>query len=183
MKRLLALVPVAVLVVLGLLFALFGLGTLPVNVAGLLLIGFAFLLFAADIFAPTHGVLTGGGTISFVLGSLILINTRDAPFLEISRSAIVAVSLGLTAFFAFVVGAIVRSRRQRPTTGQEGLVGQVGRARSPLDPAGTVFLNGELWKALSEAGDVAEGELVEIVGTQGLTLVVKPRPVEKRLRS
>ena len=166
-----------------LLFALFGLGTLPVNMAGLLLIGFAFLLFAADIFAPTHGILTAGGTISFVLGSLMLINTRNAPFLAISTSAITAVTLGLTAFFAFIISAIVRSRRRPPTTGHEGLVGQVGKAKTVLDPAGMVFLHGELWKAISETGKVAEGELVEIVGAQGLTLIVKPRPAEKRLRS
>ncbi len=166
-----------------LLFALFGLGTLPVNMAGLLLIGFAFLLFAADIFAPTHGILTAGGTISFVLGSLMLINTRNAPFLAISRPAIVAVTMGLTAFFAFVLTAVMRSRRRRPTMGREGLVGQIGTARTPLEPNGMVFLHGELWKAISEAGKVAEGELVEIVGTQGLTLMVKPRPPEKRLRS
>ncbi len=166
-----------------LLFALFGLGTLPVNIAGLLLIGFAFLLFAADIFAPTHGILTGGGVLAFVLGSMMLINTRDAPFLEISRAAIVSVTVGLTAFFAFIVGAIVRSRRRRPTTGQEGFVGQVGKAKTVLDPGGMVFLNGELWKAISETGNVAEDELVEVVAMRGLTLVVTPRAADKRLRS
>jgi len=166
-----------------LLFALFGLGTLPVNIAGLLLIGFAFLLFAADIFAPTHGMLTAGGAISFVLGSLMLINTRNAPFLEISRVAIISVTAGLAAFFFFVVSAIVRSRRRPPAIGKEGLVGQVGTARTALDPAGMVFLNGELWKALSESGSIAEGELVEVVGVRGLTLLVAPRPAEKRLRS
>ncbi|MHB0869972.1 MAG: NfeD family protein [Chloroflexota bacterium] len=166
-----------------LLFALFGLGTLPINIAGLLLIGFAFLLFVADIFAPTHGVLTAGGTISFVLGSMMLVNTQNAPFLAISYSAIAAVSLGLTAFFAFVVGAVVRSRRRRPTTGQEGLMGHVGKAKTGLDPGGMVFLEGELWKAISDSGTIAEGELVEVAGTQGLTLVVRPRAAEKRLRS
>ncbi|MGE5618075.1 MAG: NfeD family protein [Sphingomonadaceae bacterium] len=166
-----------------LLFALFGLGTLPLNVAGLLLIGFAFLLFVAEIFAPTHGVLTGGGAISFVLGSMMLINTQHAPFLAIPYSAIAAVSLGLTAFFAFVVGAVVRSRRRQPTTGQEGLVGRVGRATTALEPGGMVFLEGELWRAISESGTIAEGDLVEVAGTQGLTLIVRPRGTEKRLRS
>ena len=164
-----------------LLFALYGLGTLPINVAGLLLIAFAFLLFVADIFAPTHGILTAGGTVSFVLGSMMLINTRDAPFLAISTSAIVAVTLTLTAFFAFVVGAVVRSRRRRPSTGLESLVGQVGTAKTVLNPGGMVFLDGTLWKAISEAGTIAEGELVEVVRPQGLTLVVRPRTPEKRL--
>ncbi len=156
-----------------LLLALFGLGTLPINLAGLLLIGFAFLLFLADIFAPTHGVLTAGGVVSFVLGSFLLINTRDAPFLAISTSAIVAMTLGLTAFFVFVVGAIVRSRRLKPATGLEMIVGQRARAKSELNPRGTVFWDGALWDAIAPDGAVPEGEEVEVVGRQGMTLVVR----------
>jgi membrane-bound serine protease (ClpP class) len=166
-----------------LLFALFGLGTLPINLAGLLLIGFAFLLFVADIFAPTHGILTAGGVVSFVLGSVMLINTRDAPFLAISTSAIVAVSLALTVFFVLVVRAVVRSRHRPPTTGQEGLVGQVGEVRTALEPEGMVYLDGALWKAVSERGIIAPGEAVEVVSARGLTLVVRPQPPDKRLRS
>ena len=166
-----------------LVFALMGLGTLPLNIAGVLLIGFAFLLFVVDIFAPTHGILTGGGVISFTMGSLMLVNTRNAPFLAISTSAIVAVSLGLTLFFGFVVGAIVRSRRRRPVTGQEGMVGKVGKVKSALDPGGLVFVDGALWKAISESGSIAEGELVDVVSMRGLTLVVAPHLVQKQLRS
>jgi membrane-bound serine protease (ClpP class) len=167
----------------SLLFALFGLGTLPVNIAGAMLIGFAFLLFVVDIFAPTHGVLTGGGVISFILGSLMLINTRNAPFLAISTSAIVAVSLALTLFFGFVVGAVVRSRRRKPVMGESGLQGKVGKVRSTLDPGGMVFVDGELWRAVSDSGSIPEGELVEVISMRGLTLVVTQHPVQKQLRS
>lgn len=156
-----------------LLFALFGLGTLPLNIAGLLLLGFAFLLFVADILAPTHGILTGGGVISFVLGSFMLINTRDAPFLSISTTAIGTLTLALTAFFIFVIRAVVRSRRHRPATGREGMLGQVGRAKTELGPGGMVFVDGALWEAMSETGSVSEGEAVEVVGQRGLTLVVR----------
>ncbi len=165
-----------------LLFALFGLGTLPINLAGVLLIAFALLLFVADIFAPTHGILTAGGTISFVLGSMMLINTQNAPFLAISMSAIIAVALGITAFFSLVVAAVVRSHRRRPTTGMDGLVGQIGKAKTPLDPGGMILIDGALWKAVVEAGKVAEDELVEVTGTRGLTLVVRPKTPEKQLR-
>ncbi len=167
----------------SLLFALFGLGTLPVNIAGVMLIGFAFLLFVVDIFAPTHGILTGGGVISFALGSMMLINTRNAPFLAISTSAIVAVTLALAGFFGFVVGAVVKSRRRRPVTGESGLLGKVGRVKSSLEPGGMVFVDGELWRAVSESGNIPEGELVEVVSTRGLTLIVAPHPAEKQLRS
>jgi membrane-bound serine protease (ClpP class) len=157
-----------------LLFALFGLGTLPINLAGLLLLAFAFLLFVADIIAPTHGILTAGGTVSFVLGSFMLINTRDAPFLAISSTAIVTLTVALVAFFAFVVRAVVRSRRRRPATGQEGILGQIGRARTELSPGGMVFADGALWEAISEAGAIAEDEPVRVVGQRGLTLLVRP---------
>lgn len=164
-----------------LLLALFGLGTLPINLAGVLLITFAFILFVADVFAPTHGILTAGGTISFILGSMMLINTQNAPFLAISTSAIIAVSLGLTAFFTFVVAAIVRSHRRHPSISMEALIGQVGKAKTPLEPTGMVIIDGALWKAVSETGNVAQDELIEVTGTRGLTLVVRPRPAEKLL--
>ena len=164
-----------------LLFALFGLGTLPINLAGVLLIAFAFVLFIADIFAPTHGILTAGGTASFILGSMMLINTQNAPFLAISTAAIISVALGLTAFFTFVVAAIVRSHRRRPSTGMESLLGQIGKAKTALDPAGMVLIDGALWKAIAETDTIAQDELIEVVGVHGLTLVVRPRPVEKRL--
>jgi membrane-bound serine protease (ClpP class) len=157
-----------------LLVALFGLGTLPINIAGLLLIGFALLLFAADIFAPTHGVLTAGGAISFGLGSMMLINTENAPFLAISTTAIVTVTLSITAFSVLVVGAVVRTRRRRPTTGREGMAGQIGRASTPIAPRGTVFMEGTNWKALAEAESIPEGKDVEVVRMDGLTLVVRP---------
>ncbi len=164
-----------------LLFALFGLGTLPINLAGALLIGFAFLLFVADLFAPTHGILTAGGTFSFVLGSMMLINTQNAPFLAISMSAIVAVALGLTAFFTLVVAAVVRSRRRRPSMGMEAVVGLVGSAKTPLEPGGMVLVDGALWKAVADAGTIAENELVEVIEAKGLTLVVRPRAAQKLL--
>lgn len=164
-----------------LLFALFGLGTLPINLAGVLLISFALLLFVAEIFAPTHGILTAGGTISFILGSMMLINTQNAPFLAISVSAIVAVSLGLTAFFTFVAAAIVRSHRRHPSTGIESMTGQIGKAKTTLDPAGMVLIDGALWKAVSETGNVAQDELIEVTGARGLTLIIRPRPANKQL--
>ena len=156
-----------------LLFALFGLGTLPINMTGLLLIGFGFLLFVADILAPTHGILTAGGVLSFVFGSFMLINTTGAPFLAISTSAIVTLTLGLTAFFVFVVRAVVRSRRRKPSTGREGMLGQIGRAKTELGPGGMVFVDGALWEAVSEGGSISEGEAVEVIGERGLTLLVQ----------
>jgi membrane-bound serine protease (ClpP class) len=161
--------------VLFLLLAFYALGTLPVNYAALLLIGFGFLLFIADVFSPTHGILTTGGVISFVLGSLMLFNSADgAPFLQVSLVAVATMSAVLLGFFVLVIGAVARSRRRRVTTGREGMVGEVAEVRTRLAPTGFVHVESELWRARTPGRPVEAGEQVRIAGLEGLVLMVKP---------
>lgn len=155
----------------SLVMGFYALGVLDVNYTGLGLIALAFLLFVADIKAATHGALTIGGIVAFVLGSLILF---DTPFYSVSRGLIVSVALVTASFFAFAVGAALRAQRQKPTTGLEGLVGARAQARSDLDPEGTVFLHGERWKARTEGDPIKRGETVRVVATEGFELVVAP---------
>jgi membrane-bound serine protease (ClpP class) len=156
----------------ALILALASFAVLEVNVAGLLLIGFALLLFIADIKVPSHGILTAGGLASFVMGSLLL-TERQAPFLRISL-VLILVMAGLTAaFFAFAVGAGLRAQRQRVQTGREGLVGAVGVTRSELAPEGTVFVQGELWSAESADGVIPSGARVRVTRVDGLHLRVR----------
>jgi membrane-bound serine protease (ClpP class) len=160
--------------VICLLLGLYALGSLPVTYAGALFLALAFALFIADVLAPTHGILTVGGIISFALGSMLLINApQGAPWLEISISAIIGATAALGGFFLFVAGSLARLRGKKPVTGREGLIGQVGEVRTPLDPKGTVFVTGELWSAVSDDGRVAVGQRVEVVGLSGLTLSVR----------
>jgi membrane-bound serine protease (ClpP class) len=153
-----------------LILALFSFGVLSVNWTGLIFIVLAFVLFIADIKAPTHGILTVMGVISFILGSMILFNT---PFASVSWSLIVAVGLVTGIFFAFVIAKVFGAHRRRPSTGMEGLVGQLAVARSDMGPKGTVFLKGELWQAVADDGKVKEGEEVEVTGVDGFKLLVK----------
>ncbi len=155
-----------------LVLALFSFGVLSVNWTGLIFVALAFVLFIADVKAPTHGILTTGGVISFILGSMVLFNT---PFAPVSRGLIVGVGLTTGVFFAFVIAKVFGAHQRRPTTGKEGLVGQLAVARSDLDPKGTVFLKGELWQAMAEHANVKEGEEVEITGVDGFKLLVKAR--------
>ena len=160
-----------------LLLGFYALGALPVNYAGLLLMGFALLLFVADLFATSHGILTIGGVIAFVLGSLLLFDVPEAaPWLSLSLWAVGGVSLAMALFFGFVVGAVARAQRRKSVTGREGLVGQVGRARTPLDPSGMVFVDGALWEADSEAGPIPAGERVIVTAVDGLRLLVGSVP-------
>jgi membrane-bound serine protease (ClpP class) len=161
--------------VLCLLLAFYALGTLPVNYAALLLIGFGFLLFIADVLSPTHGILTTGGVISFVLGSLMLFNSADgAPFLQVSLAAIATMTAILLGFFVLVVGAVARSRRRKVTTGREGMVGEIAEVRTRLDPTGFVHVESELWRARTVGRPVEPGEQVRVVGLDGLLAMVEP---------
>jgi membrane-bound serine protease (ClpP class) len=158
-----------------LLLAFYALGTLPLNFAGLALIGFGLLLFGLEPFLTSHGILAAGGATSFVIGSLLLINAPDAPFLQISIAAIVAVTAVLVGFFLVIVTAVLRSRRRRVVTGREGLFGASGVVRRDLEPgrSGLVFVQGELWQAVAPDGRLNAGEAITVMEVDGLLLTVR----------
>ena len=159
----------------ALVLALYMSAALPVNVAGLVLMGLAVLLFVADMYTPTHGVLTTGGILSFFLGALMLFN-HAGPGYELPLSWIITATLVTTAFFIFVLGKGLAAQRHRAVTGREGMLGQVARAQSRIDSAGgKVFIEGELWNAVSET-PVDAGQPVAVTALTGLTLKVKPAP-------
>jgi membrane-bound serine protease (ClpP class) len=142
-----------------------------VNVAGLLLIGLAVLMFIADIKVPGHGVLTVGGVLSFVFGA-ILLTQRQIPVLQISLRLILGVAAVIAAFFVLAVGATVRAQRLPPRGAGQDVVGAIGVARSDLAPDGQVHVLGELWTATAEGGPIATGQRVRVVGIDGLRLRV-----------
>ena len=159
----------------------YALGTLDTNWAGLALMGLAFLLFVIDVFVPTHGILTISGIVAFLFGGLLLSNTRNDEVLAVSRIVIFTVTALMGLFFLFVVGTIWRSRGRPPATGESTLVGAIAVVRTPLDPSGMVFLQGELWQATASSGPVARGELVRVLTVDGLHLTVAPVTVEASL--
>lgn len=160
-----------VLGAISLILAFYAFQTLPINYAGLLLIVLAVVLFIAEAMVISHGILTMGGIVAMVLGSIMLIDS-PAPYLRIPLSAILAATAGTTGFFVLLVGAGVRAQRGKLTTGKEGLLGTVGVARTRLTPGGLVFVQGAIWSA--EASEVVEvGEQVEVVGIDGLKLKVQ----------
>jgi membrane-bound serine protease (ClpP class) len=159
---------------LALILLLYMSATLPLNIAGLALILLALALFVMDIFAPTHGVLTGGGIIAFFLGALMLFNHAPAGY-HLPMSWIVSTTLVTAAFFFFFVSKGIRAQRQPVKAGAETMLGKTVNALSRIDPAGgKVFIEGEHWNAVSET-PVEIGQAVEIIGIAGLTLKVKPK--------
>ena len=147
---------------------------LPVNVTGLVLIGLAIALFIADVFATTHGVLTAGGIISFFLGALMLFSNA-APGFGLSLGWVISGTVVTALFFVFVVGKGIGAQFRPVHAGAETMVGKTVNAQSRIDSeGGRVFIEGELWNAVS-ATPVEPGQPVEVIGRSGLTLKVKPR--------
>ena len=145
---------------------------LPINIAGLALIVLAIALFIIDIYAPTHGVLTGGGIVAFFLGALMLFN-RANPAFHLPLSYVIGGTALTACFFLFVVGAGLRAQRLPVRAGRETMLGKITSAAARIDASGgKVFVEGEWWNAVSET-PVESGESVEIVGIDGLTLKVK----------
>ncbi|PKO24049.1 MAG: hypothetical protein CVU38_00770 [Chloroflexi bacterium HGW-Chloroflexi-1] len=156
--------------VICLLLAFYALGTLNANWVGLGCVGLAFVLFVVDIKAPTHGVLTFGGIVSFILGTFILFNTSE---LEVPWVTIIALALATGGFFAFAISKALAIQRRQPTTGMEGMIGQTAEVRKALELVGKVLAAGELWTAESESGPIAVGERVVITGHEGFRLRVR----------
>jgi len=158
----------------ALILALYMAAILPVNLAGLALVAVAILLFIIDIFAPTHGVLTFGGIISFFLGVFMLFNTGNSAF-RLSLAYIIPATLITAVFFIFIVGAGLRAQLLPVRAGRETMIGKIAPALNRIDSVnGKVFVEGEYWNALSDA-PIEPGQLVEIIGISGLTLKVKAK--------
>src|SRR5437762_1261357 len=147
---------------------------LPVNVTGLALIALALMLFVFDVYATTHGVLTVGGIIAFLVGSLMLFNRGD-PLYRLSLNYIVPATLVTAAFFIFVIGKGLRAQLLPVKVGKETLIGKTVTALTPIDSrGGWIFVEGEYWNALSDR-PIEKGEQAEIAAVQGLTVKLKTK--------
>ena len=156
----------------SLILAFYSLQTLPVNYAGVLLILLGIVLFILEIKVTSYGLLSLGGLASLVLGALMLVKT-DAPFLKVSLSFIIPTALTFGMMLMLLTWMAVKAQRRHPVTGAEGMIGGIGIAKTDLAPRGRVFLNGELWDAVSEE-PIREGEEAEVKAVAGLTLKVVP---------
>jgi membrane-bound serine protease (ClpP class) len=160
--------------VICLIVAFYAMNALPVNYAGVGLIIFSVILFILEIKIASHGALALGGIVSLLLGSMMLIKP-DSSFDVIRLSwSVILFSVLLTAVFFFVViGIGLKAQQLKPVTGIQGMIGERGKALTALNPAGDVLVHGERWHAIAVGGSVAEGETVEVIRVENLTLFVK----------
>lgn len=156
--------------------AFYSMHTLPINYAGLALIVFAIILFVLEIKVVSHGILSIGGVISLIFGSIMLINVESGlEVVKISWEVIALFVLLTLLFFAFAITLGIKAQRRKPTTGVEGLIKEIGEAITDLNPEGEVRVHGEIWKAETIEGKIDSKNIVEIVDVQNLKLKVKKK--------
>jgi membrane-bound serine protease (ClpP class) len=157
----------------SLILAFYSLNTLPVNYAGLALIIFSVILFIAEIKIVSHGLLTIGGVVSLILGSIMLIDAESTlEVVRISWQVILVIIILTTAFFIFAIGFGIKAQRLKPVTGVEGIIGEIGETISNLEPEGQIRVHGEHWNAESLDGFISQGEKVKVARISNLKLMV-----------
>lgn len=174
---------------LSIILAFIGFGSLPLNVAGLLLIGLGILLFSLEATVTSHGLLAIGGLAAFALGASALytapVNPAE-PFVAVALPLILTTTATTAAFMGLIAWAAIRSRQMASPTSLVGgaagpPVGSVVTVRRPLEPRGSIHAAGEEWTARTADGQaVPRGESVRVVGMDGLTVVVQPDPSSSR---
>jgi membrane-bound serine protease (ClpP class) len=156
---------------LALLLAFFAFQTLPVNFIGILLILLAFVFFILEVKVTSYGLLSLGGVISLLLGSMMLFR-RGETGMSISWGVLIPTVVTVSLFFIVVAGIAFRIHLRRSMSGAAGMVGEKGVAYTRVAPEGQVFVHGEYWKAVSEE-PIAPGEPIEVVQVVGLKLLVR----------
>lgn len=155
-----------------LILGFYALHLLPVNYAGLALILLSAIFFILEIYVTSHGLLSVGGVISLIVGSLILFES-DLPFLRVSWEVIVVVVIIIIVFVGLLLFLGIKAQFRKPAAGKEGLIGEQGITRTEVNSeGGTVFVHGELWNAVSDR-PIKKGVKIKVIGSQGMILKVE----------
>ncbi len=157
-----------------LLLAFFAFQVLPVNYAGIALIVFGILLLVLEVKVTSFGLLGAGGILSLFLGSVMLVDS-PVPALQIGMRVIAPTVFTTAGVLVFLVRLAVKAQRQKPVTGDSGMIGEAGRALTSIEPGGTgrVQTHGEIWTATAPE-PITAGDVVRVEWVEGLLLTVRP---------
>jgi len=155
----------------SLILAFFAMQTLSVNYAGVALIIFSVILFVAELKVNSHGVLTIGGIVSLVLGSLLLFDTGE-PSLGVAWTVLVPAVTITSLFFVAVITLALKAQMRKKMTGSEGMIGMAGEAVTDVEAGGKVLVMGEFWEAWSDR-PIVRGSKVKVLEVKGLRLKVE----------
>ncbi len=166
---------------LSIILAFIGFGSLPLNIAGLLLVGLGIVLFALEPHVVSHGLLTIGGLVCFVLGAFAFYNepgVPGAPDIRVALPVIAAAATTIAVLMGLVTVVALRSRSLPMPVDLVGAslpVGMLGEVRRPLEPAGSIFAAGEEWSARAlDERPLPRGTRVRVLRFEGLTALVEP---------
>jgi membrane-bound serine protease (ClpP class) len=156
-----------------LLLALGSFEILPINLTGFLLMVLGIGMLMAEVFVTSYGVLGIGGVIAFVIGSLFLVDSSQTN-LEVNRGMIAGAAIAMSAIILGLGWVVMRERHRRPTTGREGMVGEIGEVREQIAPGapGRVFVHGEHWRAASDQV-LPVGARARVIAVRGLEIDVR----------
>ncbi len=159
----------------SLLLAFFAFQILPINYAGLALIIVGIVLFILEVSVTSFGLLTIGGIVCMILGSMMLIDVTEAPkeLFSVSLKVIIPVVVFSALFFIFAFSMAYKAHRRKATTGSEGIIGLIGEAITNIDTeGGKILVHGEIWNARSEE-PIKKGAEVKVSGMGRMQLIVK----------
>jgi membrane-bound serine protease (ClpP class) len=155
---------------------------LPISAIGILLFLLGIIMFILEIKVTSFGMLTLGGLVCLVLGSVLLID-GPIPELRVPLELVLPMSIALAAICAFAVRLAIKAQRHRVGTGKEGLAGETGRVTEPLDPEGKISVHGEIWNAATAGGPIPQGGRVRVIKVENMHLTVEPAGGEPPERS
>jgi membrane-bound serine protease (ClpP class) len=163
-----------VLGVIFLILAFFAFQVLPINYAGLALIIVAIILFILEVSITSYGLLTIGGLISMILGSMMLFNVSEAPkeLFSVSLSVIIPVVVFTALFIIVAASFVVKAHTRQPVTGAEGIIGEIGIAASDISTEGIVKVHGEIWKAIA-LQPISQGAKIIVKSVERMQLTVE----------
>jgi membrane-bound serine protease (ClpP class) len=156
-----------------LLLGLYSISVLPVSWAGIALIFVALVLFILEVKVTSYGMLTVGGLICFVLGSLMLFEA-PIPDMRVSLGVVVPTALVIAGVTGFLLSRVLKAHRKQVLTGEEGMIGKIGKALDELAPEGTVLVHGEYWDARSTGAAIPEGAAVRVMAVGHRRIDVEP---------
>lgn len=160
--------------VLGAIFVLLGLSSLavlPINWIGVMLLILSLALFIAEAKFASHGILGAGGTAAMIFGAVLLVDAP--PDLRIHWLTAFAVAIPFALITTFLVTLVLKARRNKVVTGQQGMIDETGEARTAIAPRGKVFVHGEYWDAEASV-PIDAGSRIRVVDMNGLVLKVEP---------
>jgi membrane-bound serine protease (ClpP class) len=152
--------------------SLYTLQLLPLRSMAVVMIIASFAMFILEAKLQTHGIVGAGGIVLMVLGALLLVD-GPIPQMRVQLWAALAVAIPIGTITVFLMTIALKARRNKVVTGVQGMIGEVAIVCAPLTPAGKVFVQGELWDALSPA-NVDAGRRVVVRRVENLVLHVEP---------